>query len=183
MAVDLRVRRVKCSACGGTHVCLPHFLAPGRIFTLAAIEAQVTTYISTDQSLRRVALDAAGGEGEPAYQRLWGWGQRMGKQAGPVLEQLQAVRAGLDLSGELVAALPAYLVPADLANRKTRTPHTRQRFLDAWRLLVEVTRLAAVATVHQVTGPQAAGEYIAWANWVLGRERGPCLLTSHSAFA
>ena len=183
MAVPLRVRRVKCSACGGTHVCLPHFLAPGRIFTLAAIEAQVTTYVSTDQSLRRVALGAADGVGEPAYQRLWGWVQQVGEQAVPALEQLQAVRTGLDVSGELVSALPAYLVPADLANRKTRTPHTRQRFLDAWRLLVEVTRLAAVASVHQVIGPQRTGEYIAWANWVLGRGRSPCLLSSHSAFS
>lgn len=88
----------------------------------------------------------------------------MGKQAGPALEQLQAVRTGLDLSGELVSSLPAYLMPNGLADRKTRAPHTRQRFLDAWRLLMEITRLAAVAAVRQVIGPQTTGEYIAWAN-------------------
>lgn len=176
-------RRVKCTACGGTHVCLPHFLAPGRIFTLAAIETQVTSYVSTEQSLRRVAHSAAGGEGEPAYQRLWGWVQRVGEQAGPRLEHLQAVLTGLDPSGELSLSLPVYAVPNELADRKTRTPHTRQRFLDAWRLLVAVTRLAVVAAARQVNGPQAGGEYIAWANWVLARERGPCLLSSHTAFA
>jgi hypothetical protein len=163
-------------------VCLPHFLAPRRIFTLAAIETQVAAYASTEQSLRRVALAAAGGVGEPAYQRLWGWVQRVGAQAGGALEHLQAVLTGLDPSGDLVLSLPAYGTPTALAERKTRTPHTRQRFLDAWRLLVAITRLAVVAGVRQVAGPQAAGEYIAWANWVLGRERGPCLLSSHSAF-
>ncbi len=65
VAVALRVRRVKCSACGSTHVCLPHFLAPGRIFTLAVIETQVAAYVSIDQSLRRVESAAAGGQGEP----------------------------------------------------------------------------------------------------------------------
>lgn len=182
-AVVLRVRRVKCSACGSTHICLPHFLASKRLFTLAAIETQVTAYVATEQSLRRVAHAAAGGEGEPAYQRLWGWVQRIGAQAGETLEYLQAILAGLDPSGELVLSVPTDALPTGRADRKTRTTHTRQRFLAAWRVLVTVTRLAAVAAVRQVSGPQSGGEYMAWANWVLGRERGPGLLSSHSAFA
>jgi len=175
VAVALRVRRVKCSACGDTHVCLPHFLAPRRIFTLAAIEQQVVAYVSTPQSLRRVAAAVTG---EPAYQRLWGWVQRMGRQAAGSLGGLQSVLTGLDPSGDLASALPPNRLPEALADWKTRTPHTKQRFLGAWRVLVAITQLAAVAATHQVTGPQADGEYIAWANWVLSGEGCPDLLSS-----
>lgn len=181
VAAALRVRRVKCSACRGTHICLPHFLAPRRIFTLAAIESQVVAYVTTEQSLRQVARMATDGVGEPAYQRLWGWVQRVGVQAGGVLEHLQAVQAELDPSGNLAAMLPVYPVPTERADRKTLTAHTRQRFLAAWRLLVGVTRLAAVAEACRVAGPENDGEYIAWANWVLSREQAHLVL-SHSGF-
>jgi len=173
-AVALRLRRVKCTACGHTHVCVPHFLAPRRIFTSAAIEQQMVDYLSTPQSLRQVATAATG---EPAYQRLWGWVQRLGQQAAGSLEGLQSVLTGLDLSGNLASALPATPVPEALADRKTRTPHTRQRFMDAWRLFVAITRLATVVAAHHVAGPQAGGEYIAWANWVLSGEGFPDLLS------
>jgi hypothetical protein len=180
-AVELPVRRVKCSACGQTHVCLPHFLVPRRIFALPVIEAQVGTYLFTQRSLRQVAADGFGGE--PPYQRLWGWVQRLGALAGKVLEHLQAVLTSLDPSGELSLSLPVIALPTALADRKTRTSQTRQRFLDAWRVLTTTTRLAAVAAARQIRGPQASGEYLAWAGWVLAKERGPSPLSSHTAFA
>jgi hypothetical protein len=180
-AVLLPVRRVKCSACGQTHVCLPHFLVPRRIFALPSIEAQVGTYLFTERSLRQVA--ASGSVGEPPYQRLWGWVQRLGALAGKVLEHLQAVLASLDLGGELSLSLPVIAPPTVLADRKTRTTHTRQRFLDAWRVLTTTARLAAVAAARQIQGPQGPGEYLVWAGWVLAKVQGPSPLSSHSAFA
>jgi len=180
-AVVVRVRRVKCRECNDTHVCLPQFLIPRRVFTAALIEAQVSAYVSTLRSLRQIA--STGWEGDPPYQRLWGWVQRLGAQAGKALEHMQSILTSLDPGGELVSCLPSVPTPEGLAAWKTRTAHTRQRFLGAWRVLVTISRLAVVAAARQGVGPQAAGEYIAWANWVLGRERGPTLLSSHSAFA